>query len=171
MVAGWKKRDPLIFLDYEGVIMVPGGSGVPVASAVQALNTLLGQTGGKVVLITPWRLNKTKDFMQGELREWGVTKAEVVGMLPYIYEGKDQGTRCARAIAVWFMLVGRLPVSTQVFALITPHYIPGPVGEKRLVQPIGVMFSGQDVAAVKQCLTTQVETLEKAEQAEREAAL
>ena len=170
MVAGWKGRKALIFLDYDGVILVKGAQ-VPAQSAIQALNTLLGQTGGDVVLSTAWRLNKTKGFMQGELKEWGLTKASVVGLLPHIAGGTDPSARAARGLAVWFMLAGRLPIHENVFCWITPHEIPGPVVQGKLVHPEGVIFSGKDIANVKACLALQVDRLEKCQKDEKEAAL
>lgn len=170
MVAGWKGRKALIFLDYEGVILVRGAQ-VPATSAIQALNTLLGQTGGEVVLSTAWRLNKTRGFMQDELREWGLTKVNVVGLLPHLTAGADPYARAARGLAVWFMLAGRLPIHENVFCWITSDEIPGPVAAGRVVRPKGVLFSGSDIAEVKACFSLQVDRLERGAKDAKEAAL
>ncbi len=166
------RDEKLLFLDYEGVLFqkpigVPAPT-IPLATAVNALNTLLGREVPSLVICSAWREGRTRGELEKELRGWGLTRASVVGLTPILKSTSNLLARRAQEINTWFTLTGRTPFSGNNYVILTAWPISGLGHEGRVVKPIGAYFMGQDVTYVRQRFGAHEEAMRELEKKMKE---
>lgn len=71
---------PLIFLDFDGVIVIPPNWKEANPDCIDRLNKITDATGAEIVISSSWR-SHTNPTAEEDLRKWGVT-APLIGRTP-----------------------------------------------------------------------------------------
>lgn len=94
---------PIIFLDYEGVLMTKDYVNRVNPACVQRLDRFLRTTSGKLVITAPSRDKETRASSQRLLRNWGVDVAEVLGFTPILGWDMTSPNQRSKEILEWLV--------------------------------------------------------------------